>query len=329
MLATGPFLESLPRAVAHSALLTAVVLVAACGGSDGTGPGDPGGGTLTGPGLNWTAVTAPAGTSTWKGVAYGGGVWVAVGNGYRATSAAGTEWAPLATPTDYYFQSAVAFGNGLFIAPSQLGVSSSANGIAWTDQLLDSAQHLAAVAYGNGTWVIVDDRFLYNDVLSFYVSTTDGGAWAQQLTTVPYSQPTSIAFGNGTFVTVGYGGLVATATDPATWTERDLGSVTDLGLIAVAYADGRFVAVTNSGKAYRSTDGTTWTKATVTVNALYGITYGNGVYVAVGAAGSIFTSPNAATWTRRTWSGPGADFEEIAFGGNRFVASGNTFALSQ
>ncbi|MEX2182025.1 MAG: hypothetical protein WD771_08285 [Gemmatimonadaceae bacterium] len=329
MQATGPFLESLPRAVARLALLTAVVLVGACGGSEGTGPGDPGGGTLTGPGLTWTAVTAPTGTSTWRGVAYGNAVWVAVGNGYRATSATGTGWASLATPSSYHFQSAVAFANGVFIAPSALGVSSSSDGVAWTNQLLDSAQHLTAVAYGSGTWVMVDDRFLYTDILSFYVSTTNGGGWAQQLTTIPYAQPTAIAFGNGTFVTVGYGGLVATATNPATWTQRDLGSVTDLGLMAVTYADGRFVAVTNSGKAYRSTDGITWTKATVTVNALYGITYGNGVFVAVGAAGSIFTSPDAVTWTRRTWSGPSADFEDVAFGVNVFVAAGNTFALSQ
>lgn len=307
-----------------------VIQLAACGGgSDSTSPGASGS-TLTGPGATWTAVTAPSGTSTWRAVAYGNSIWVAVANGFRASSSNATAWTSVAvTSSTYSFQTAVAFANGIFVITSQSGVSTSANGTTWSSQPLSASQNLGGVVYGNGTWVMYDDRFLSSDVVAFMMSTTNGGSWQQVLTTIPYAQPTSVAFGNGTFVVVGYGGLVATSTNPATWTSRALGSTSDLGLQAVTYANNLFVAVTNSGKAYRSADGITWTKATVTVNALYGVSYGNGVFVAVGQAGSIFTSPDAVTWTRRTWTGPSADFEDVAFANLRFVAAGNSFALSQ
>jgi hypothetical protein len=257
-------------------------------------------------------------------------MWVAVGNGFRASSANGTTWtASAVTNSSFSFQSSVEFANGVFIIASQLGVSTSADGTTWASQALSASQSLSGLAFGNGTWVMVDDRFLSTDVVAFMASTTNGAAWQPVLTTIPYAQATSVAFGNGQFVAVGYGGLVAKSANTTTWTMQSLGSTSDLGLQAVTFANGQFVAVTNSGKAYRSADGTTWTKATVTVNALYGVSYGNSVFVAVGAAGSIFTSPDAITWTRRTWSGPNADFEDIGFGNNRFVAAGDSFAMSQ
>lgn len=286
--------------------------------------------TITGPGATWTSVTTPSGNSNWRGVAYGNNIWVTVGNGYRATSVNGSSWTSAAVTNSYYFQTSVAFANGIFIAASQLGVSTSTNGSSWTNQLLGPAQNLSGLTYGNGTWVILNDRFLNNDFLAFMISTTNGAGWQQVLTGIPYAQPTSIVFGNGKFVAVGYGGLVATSTNGTTWTQENLGSTSDVGLIAVTYNNNKFVAVTNSGKAYSSVDGTTWTKVGVTVNALYGVSFGNGVFVAVGAAGSIYTSPDALTWTRRTWTGPNTDFEDVAFGNSRFVAVGSySFALSQ
>lgn len=222
----------------------------------------------------------------------------------------------------------MAFANGTFVIASQLGVSTSATGSSWSSQPLAAAENLVGLAYGNGTWVMGDDRFLNSDVVSFFVSSS-GATWTQAMTTIPYAQPTSIAFGGGKFVAVGYGGLVATSTSGTAWTQQSLGSATDLGLLAVTYGNGVFVAVTNSGKAYRSADGVTWTKATVNVNAMYGVAFGNGVFVAVGNAGSIFTSPDAATWTRRTWSGPNAAFEDVAFGNAQFVAAGDSFAESR
>ena len=312
------------RLVAAVSLLQ---IVACGGGSDAATPTGPGAG-LTGPGLTWTAVTAPTGATTWRGVAYGSGTWVAVGNGARASSVLGATWTSVAvTNASYSFMTNVLFANGLFVVSGGQGVSTSAGGTTFTSQLLTASQALTGLAYGNGTWVMMDDRFLSSDVLAFFTSTT-GGAWTQALTAIPYAQPTSVAFGSGVFVAVGYGGLVATSANGTAWVQRSLASTSDLGVISVTFANALFVAVTNSGKAYRSADGITWTKATVTVNGLYGIAYGNGVFAAVGAAGSIFTSADAITWTRRTWSGPTTDFNGVFYANARFIAAGNSFAES-
>lgn len=289
-------------------------------------------GTLTGPGALWTAVTTPTGSSSWRGVAYGNNIWVAVGGGRRATSVDGKTWTSVAVMgDDFVFQNDVVFANGIFIIASSNGVSISTNGTVWTRKSLTGSQFLIGLAYGNGTWVMANrDRFINSDVLAFMVSTTNGSGWSQALTTIPYAQPTSVAFGNGQFVTVGWGGMVAKSTNGTTWVQQNLGSTSDLGLLAVTYADGKFVAVTNSGKAYRSTNGSIWTKSTVTENALNGVSYGNGLFVAVGMAGSIFTSPDAVTWTKRTWSGPNVSFNNVGFGNNQFVLIGNnSFAVSQ
>ena len=79
------------------------------------------------------------------------------------------------------------------------------------------------------------------------------------MTTIPYSQPASIAYGNGTFVAVGYGSLVATSADGSHWSQQSLGA--NDGLFGVTFGGGAFVAVSTVGTAYKSTDGKTWTQA--------------------------------------------------------------------
>jgi hypothetical protein len=231
--------------------------------------------------------------------------------------------------TNFYDQSKVLYANNTFIASSQLGVSISADGISWTDQTFSTAQGLGSLAYGNGTWVMVDDRFLTTDVVAFMVSSTNGASWSQVLTTISYAQPNCVAFGNGQFVVVGYGGLVARSSNGSTWSAQSLGTSSDGGVMAVTYGNSQFVAVTNSGKAFHSADGTSWTMVSVSANALTGITYGNGVFAAVGGGG-IYTSPDAVTWTSQTCTGlTSGGLNNVAFGNSKFVAVGSSFAISQ
>ncbi|MBM4065312.1 MAG: hypothetical protein FJ266_06680 [Planctomycetes bacterium] len=82
-------------------------------------------------------------------------------------------------------------------------------------------------------------------------------AWCNGLDTWYWRNPlptghwlTGVTYGNGTFVKVGYGGVIITSTDGVTW------SACELGL----------------------------------VNSLYGVTYGNGTFVAVGNGGTIIQS---------------------------------------
>lgn len=313
------------------AALALTLFTSSCGGGGGGDSTGPGGDPLpSGPGATWTPITKPSGATSWFDVAYGNGKWVAAGSGARAVSNDGIAWTPTTiSASSYYFNSTITFDNGIFVDVGSQGVSTSSNGTSWSSQVLDSAQALVGAAYGLGTWVVADDRFLYNDVLAFMVSTTNGAGWYQVLTTIPYATPNSVAFGNGTFVVVGYGSLVATSTNVTSWTKRTFPGTGDGGVMAVTYGGDKFVAVTNTGKAYRSADGITWTKHTIGVGDFYGVTYGNGQFVAVGNVGHIYVSTDGATWTKRTWTGGSDDLEAVKFGNGKFVAVGDAFAYSQ
>ena len=327
------------RAAATASVVLTFVL-AACNGTSLTDIGTTGttGSTgtngqtpaVTGPGLSWRAVTPPAGGTGWYGVAFGNGIYSVVGSGIRGASYTGNSWtASLFTTTPYYFASSLVFANGTFMAPTGLNVTSSTTGLSWSAVTLTNAQAVRALTYGAGKWVGVDDRFLTEDRLAFYTSSNNGVSWQQTVTTIGYAQPTGIAHGNGVFVAVGYGGLVATSPDGTSWTRRSFNATsTDFGVQNVVFANNVFLAPTNSGVVFKSSDGVTWTRIKVTVNALYAATYGGGVYVVVGNASAIWSSTDATVWTQRTFPGPYTVFRAVAYSSGQFVAVGSTFAVS-
>jgi hypothetical protein len=139
--------------------------------------------------------------------------------------------------------------------------------------------------------------------------------------------PLGVAYGNGTFVAVGWFGTILTSPDGVTWTARALG--TSGWLEGVTYGNGLFVAVGYtgtivgySGTILTSPDGVNWTlQASGTSNLLYGVTYGDGLFVVVGSGGAILTSPDGVTWTRQTavtrnW------LYGVTYGNGTFVAVG-------
>jgi photosystem II stability/assembly factor-like uncharacterized protein len=67
---------------------------------------------------------------------------------------------------------------------------------------------------------------------------------------VPGKDLNAVAYGNGLFVAVGYGGTILTSPDGAGWTKRTSG--TSNGLVGVAYGNNRFVAVGDRGIIFTS-----------------------------------------------------------------------------
>ena len=153
-----------------------------------------------------------------------------------------------------------------------------------------------------------------------------------------------ITYGNNTFVTVGYGGVILTSENGITWTERSSG-VTD-GLTAVAYGNNTFVAVGYGPTILTSADAITWTgqraegcEGKGSCEGPGAIVFGNNAFVAVGNpldplhAGipgntqGVLASPDGITWTE--WIGPGSlgfppSFTGVAYGNSTFVAVGQT-----
>ena len=286
-----------------------------------------------------------------RGVAYGGGRFVAVGqNGRMAYSANGTSWEGIAggagaaaeptTPGDSGFGQnrirGVAYGGGIFVAVGQNGrMAHSTNGTTWegiaggtgataTPSDPGASQfgtnEIRGVAYGGGRFVAVgaSGRMAYSSNGISWTGIAGGSGATAEPTTPGASQfgtntITAIAYGGGRFVAVGASGRMAYSSDGISWTGIAGGTGTGPSpttpgasgfgtnsIQNIAYGGNRFVAVGNSGRMAYSTDGVTWTaiaggEGTGTsefgTDMIMGIAYGGNKFVAVGGSGRMAYSP--------------------------------------
>jgi hypothetical protein len=178
---------------------------------------------------------------------------------------------------------------------------------------------LIGVAYGNGRYVAVG-QFVTDDTGMHYTS-EDGVNWTWRNPNPFVDGMTDVydvAYANGLFVAVGWGGLgnpcLYTSTDGITWSSRTNGLIANF--FRVIYGGGLFVAVgdgqlwQNFGvltnrNIYTSANGTNWVArlSGAPANDARGIgdvAYGAGRFVAVDGAGHFHTSVSGATWFRAT-----------------------------
>jgi hypothetical protein len=246
----------------------------AVGESGSIGPGPTGGklfGTiLTSPdGITWTARSLGTATYPLCGIAYGNGIFIAVGNPPPAV------FNPLSSE-----QAVTSSGLDAIIL-------TSSDGITWTPQSSAGASFLSEVAYGNGIFVAVGNTIL---------TSPHGITWTPQSSGSDNSL-SGITYGNGIFVAGGDLGAILTSPNGVTWITRSSG-ITD-NLSGVAYGDGILVAVGGSniigpfGSILTSLDGETWTiRSSGSTNNLFGIAYGNSTFVAVGYTGVPSGNPS-------------------------------------
>ncbi len=116
--------------------------------------GDAGAVLTSSDGVLWT-VNDSGLTNAVRGLAFGGGRFVAVGNSTILASADGIIWSPAHTVTGANLCS-VAFGHGMFAAVGALGVVlTSTNGLDWASRDLATGNNLCSVTYGQGTFLAV------------------------------------------------------------------------------------------------------------------------------------------------------------------------------
>ncbi|WP_169741350.1 fibronectin type III domain-containing protein [Andreprevotia chitinilytica] len=190
--------------------------------------------------VTWTAATAATGGT--NALAYGNGVYVAVGNGgsiqSNATAALAGAWtAQLSHTTNNLY--GVAYVNNKFVAVGASGtVLTSTDGVTWTSWASGTTNNLRQVAFGLSTYVIVGDA-------GTVISSPDASTWTVQ--TSPTTQNLyAVCFGlDNQFIAVGTAGTVAYSTTGATgsWAVANAGT-TDLFSIAPA---GVFIAVGTAG----------------------------------------------------------------------------------
>lgn len=144
-----------------------------------------------------------------------------------------------------------------------------------------------------------------------------------------------LAAGGATYVAVGLGGTIYTATPAAqTWTARSSNTSSDLrGVTFTSALSDVFVTVGADGTILTSPDGITWTRQTSGVSTnLNGVAVSSGYYVAIGDNGVVLRSPDGVTWTAQTafttsnllgiyFNAIDAKFYAVGVGGIMFTSS--------
>src|ERR1051325_1248632 len=176
----------------------------------------------------------------------------------------------------------------------------------------------------------------------------------------PRHQLTSVAFGNGVFVAVGFYRDILVSKDGINWSDRsgtlristvginfttetysaggqsltlvipkqdvDAPSVrrNPIPFRGVGFCKDRFVIVGGQGEIYVSSNGDDWRQARVhSCSNLRGVAYGGGVFVAVGDGGAILTSQSATEWTPQA-SGTTNQLQAVAYGNKTFTVVGGS-----
>ena len=194
-------------------------------------------------GIDWVLRSRPSGNI--QAVTYGGGQFLAVGYGVILASSDGENWAIRNSGHPSLYLWTVTFGNGIFVAAGQNGtLLTSPDTITWTERSYGSSSYIFSSAFGNGTFVLgtafSGGRFItstdganwdnqpsgfpqhYSRGIAFssgvfvsvgdgyqspILTSFDGVSWDLRAPGETYSL-SAVTAGAGTFVAVGYSGLI-------------------------------------------------------------------------------------------------------------------------
>lgn len=240
---------------------------------------------------NWLRQPSPT-TSTLYGLTVGNSRFFAVGDaGYVLQSTNGSDWTATNAGATNNFR-VIAFGNGYFVAlTSNSRLMRSTNAITWEASTngVPVGRSLYGLYFGGGFFVACGaDGIILISGDSLNWTNTSVSTW---------STFRCGAYGNGVFVTAGWGEFgadqVARSTNGMNWTT----SRHSMNYNAFCFGGSLLVGV-GGGSAQWSSDGITWMNADIGVNCL-SAAFGLGHYVVVGDGGAIFTSTNLSAWTQR------------------------------
>jgi hypothetical protein len=272
---------------------------------------------------NWYSRYSITADKRLEGIAYGNGLFVAVGNlGTILTSPDGRNWTLREAGTADDLQG-ITYGNNMFVATGNTGtILTSTDGITWTPRTSGTSTGIWGITFGNGIFVAVGG---YSYTATIILSSSDGIEWTIR-TAGSSNCLNSVTYGKGIFVAVGNGGRIRTSTDGIVWTTRSSG--TSEWLYTIIYSKDIFVTVGDAGVILTSTDGITWIKrASGTSSSLRSITYGNniffvGVYSSSGP--SFLTSTDGITWSPSATGNSHLWLSAVTYGNDTLVGVTST-----
>lgn len=237
-------------------------------------------------GVTWKQVDTKPRYFQCRDIAYGNGMFVAVGEGWTSDQNAvcysndGEDWTLIYMPdygTNVGFQG-VAFGNGMFVAVGIDGfIYSSEDGINWTDISFDDDTDLQGIEYMNGVFMI--DR---NS--GTYCYSSDLNTWKYADVSNTYDDYSAhLTCGNDVFLMCGYGHMFRIEWDDEKelWTHTELTDFNNaFDVNTMAYGDGKFIAAGTDGVYVSENNGDTWELLSDNTTYSYS-TYGNDKFVMV------------------------------------------------
>ena len=272
-------------------------------------------------GTTWTERPHDYINDTIKDVAYGNGVFVAVGwAGTLQISHDGITWISsdsirklmLTYETVY----SIAYGQGIFVATNGGGtVLTSPNGDVWTVRLVD--ENLIYAAYLNDMFIAWTSN--YGSGTTTIFTSPDGEIWTE-IISKPQFEIVELTFGNGVFTAVSRFGSVYTSPDLTKWT---ISVGMPGGAYSIAFGGGFFVAVgyksiNDSGFISTSTDGMNWKERNSGVTDWFqGVSYANRTFFVWGDYDVLLQSdpvggPEVIS-TPTILSGPTGGLEKVSY----------------
>lgn len=227
----------------------------------------------------------------------------------------------------------IAYGNGVFMAvgDNKVVFTSTDDGVTWTDRTslvptYTNAQRLQDVTYGAQGFVVGSVHTSGLDDGELLLS-ADGSSWAQ---VDNGNEILALAYGNGTYVAFTKDNTttkVQTSSNGQTWV---IAPNPVMSIVAgdLTFAQNSFIGVGQDGTdgyVVTSTNGTSWTSSTVAGKRLYLISGGSNGAVAMDYGNSY---PSLTTDAGATWStGPTAAMgSSVGFGNARAFSVNNGFA---
>ena len=150
-------------------------------------------------GISWREQTTNT-TNLLRSIAFGNGLWVAVGEGGTIlTSIDGISWIKQTSNTTERLYG-ISYNNGIWVVVGSRGVIlTSSNGTSWTKRVSNTTKYLTNITYGNGVWVAIGHTTI--------VTSNNGISWTLRMSWGTYRSNyplQKVAYGNGMWVIAGH-----------------------------------------------------------------------------------------------------------------------------
>jgi len=224
-----------------------------------------------------------------KAVAYGKGLFVAVGN-QLLSSKDGRRWISTRVPNKRPLN-AVAHLDSIWVAVGDNAqiVYSTDCARKWSGVMARFPGHYRAITAGNGRFVVVGQTLNGRGLIN---TSTDGKTWSgEQVGGAPLL---SIAYGAGRFVATDLNGSIHISTDGLNWTTLKIQR--HRAIRAIRYLNGVFVCIGDNGKYHWSLECEEWTTEEAFIPR--DVAYGGGSYVGRSRTGRIYCANSFDSWQR-------------------------------